>query len=94
MVVGQADGCADGEQPGHVVDQGAAGFDQDKAGGVGETFGRARGAHGGGSQGVAQAHQDAADGQRGNRQHKRLAELLQIFHHKSIPPNIKWIPLT
>ena len=92
MVVRQAHGRADGEQPGHVVDQRTAGFDQDKADGVGKTFGRTFSTHSGRSQGVAQTHQDAADGQRGNGQHKRLAELLQIFHHKSIPPNIKWIP--
>ena len=89
MVVGQTDRRADGEQPGHVVDQGAAGFDQDKANGVGQAFGSTLGAHGGRGQGVAQPHQDTADRQRGNGQHKRLAELLQVFHHKSIPPKYK-----
>ena len=94
MVIGKAYSCADGEQPGHVVDQGAAGLDQNETGRVSKAGGSTFSTHGSRSQRVAQTHENAADGKRGDRQHQGLAELLQILHHKSIPPKIRWIPLT
>ena len=94
MVIGQAHGSAHSEQPGHIVDQGAAGLDQDETGRVSKAGGGAFSTHGGRSQRVAQAHENAADRKRGDRQHQCLAELLQILHHKSIPPKYRWIPLT
>ena len=82
VVVRKADRRADGEQPGHVVNQGAARFNQDKADGVRKAgSGCVADAHRGRGQRIAQAHQDAADWQRGDRQHQCLAELLQKFHH-------------
>ena len=63
MVIRQTDGSADGEQPCHVVDQGAAGLDQQETYGVSSTGGRALGTHNGGSQSVTNAHQDTTDGQ-------------------------------
>ena len=94
MVIGQANSSANGEQPGHVVDQGAAGLDQNETGRVSETGRCTFSTHGSRSQCIAQTHENAADRKRGDRQHQCLAELLQIFHHKSIPPKFRWIPLT
>ena len=82
MVVCQADSCADGEQPSHVIDQSAAGLDQQEADRVSSTGSSAFSTHNGGSQSVANTHQNTTDGQRGNGQHQCLAELLQPFHHK------------
>ena len=69
MVIRQTDGSADGEQPCHVVDQGAAGLDQQETYGVSSTGGRALGTHNGGSQSVTNAHQDTTDGQSSNGKH-------------------------
>ena len=80
MVVRQADSCADGEQPSHVIDQSAASLDQQEADRVSSTGSRTFSTHNGGS--VANTHQNTTDGQRGNGQHQCLAELLQPFHHK------------
>ena len=82
MVVCQADSCADGEQPSHVIDQSAASLDQQEADRVSSTGSRTFSTHNGGSQSVANTHQNTTDGQRGNGQHQCLAELLQPFHHK------------
>ena len=82
MVVGQTHGGANGEQPCHIVNQSAACLDEQEADGVSNTACCAFRAHNGGSQRVANAHQNTADGQRGDRQHHCLAELLQPFHHK------------
>ena len=82
MVVCQADSCADGKQPSHVIDQSAAGLDQQEADRVSSTGSSAFSTHNGGSQSVANTHQNTTDGQRGNGQHQCLAELLQPFHHK------------
>ena len=79
----QANGNADGEQDGHVVDQGSAGLDQEETDGVQCAGSRCIGnAHNTGSKGVAQTHQDAADGQCSNGQHHSFTQLLQIFHHR------------
>ena len=87
MVIRQTDGSADGEQPCHVVDQGAAGLDQQETESVSETGSCALSTHNSGSESVTDAHQDTTDGQCSNGKHKSFAELLQILHHKSIPPN-------
>ena len=81
MVVCQADSCADGEQPSHVIDQSAAGLDQQEADNL-HNAGDITTLHGGRTQSVANTHQNTTDGQRGNGQHQCLAELLQPFHHK------------
>ena len=88
MVIRQTDGSADGEQPSHVVDQGAAGLDQQETESVSETGSCALSTHNSGSESVTDAHQDTTDGQCSNGKHKSFAELLQILHHKSIPPKI------
>ena len=87
VVIRQTDGSADGEQPCHVVDQGAAGLDQQETESVSETGSCALSTHNSGSESVTNAHQDTTDGQCSNGKHKSFAELLQILHHKSIPPN-------
>ncbi len=87
MVISQADSCADGEQPCHVIDQSAASLDQQEANGVSSTGSRTFSTHNGGSQSVANTHQNTTDGQRGNGQHQRLAELCSHFIIRYIPPN-------
>ena len=83
MVIRQTDGSADGEQPCHVV----AGLDQQETESVSETGSCALSTHNSGSESVTDAHQDTTDGQSSYGKHKSFAELLQILHHKSIPPN-------
>ena len=88
MVIRQTDGSADGEQPCHVVDQSTAGLDQQETESVSETGSCALSTHNSGSESVTDAHQDTTDGQSSYGKHKSFAELLQILHHKSIPPKI------
>ena len=84
----QANGNADAKQQSHVVDQSAAGLDQEETDGVQCAGSRCIGnAHNTGSNGVAQTHQDAADGQNSNGKEQSLTELLKIFHHRKFPPN-------
>ena len=87
VVVRQTHSSADGEQPSHVVDQGATGLDQQETESIKETGSCALSTHNSGSESVTDAHQDTADRQRSNGKHKSFTELLQILHHKSIPPN-------
>ena len=91
VLLSQANGSTDGEQDSHVVDQGAAGLDQEEADGVSDTGSGVTQAgspvaahHVGGAEQVAQTHQDTTDGQGSNGQHQGAAELLQIFHHKKL----------
>ena len=77
LIVGHAHGHADDEQPVHVVDERAAGLDQQEAHGKGRAGGgRAGHAHNAGSQGVPQAHQDTADGKGRYGQHQGFAQFL------------------
>ena len=81
VVIGQADCDADREQDMHVVDQGTAGLDQEKADHLKET-GDFAALHGGRAQRIANAHQNTADRQCSYGKHQCFAELLQLFHHK------------
>ncbi len=70
VFVGKANGHAHREQDGHVVNDSAAGFDQEEAQDIPEAAGGSvRNAHNAGSNGVAQTHQNAADGEAGHGQH-------------------------
>ena len=89
----QANGHADGEQDGHVINQGAACFYQEEAHNVCQTFGGASRAHNGGSQRIADAHQNAADGQTSHGQHQSFAQLLQILHHRNSSSSRKFLSI-
>jgi len=69
VVIRQTHSSADGEQPGHVVDQSATGLDQQETNGVRSTGGSTLSAHNGGSECVTNAHQDTTDGQRSYGKH-------------------------
>lgn len=75
LVLGHADGHAQGEQDRHVVDQDTAGLDKQHGD-------HAVGAPSGGVDPVTDAHQHAADRQAGHRQHQGFAQTLQKTHHK------------
>ena len=82
MIVGEAHGCADGEEPSHVIDKSAARLDEQETDGVGRASGLStRNAHDARSEQVANAHEDASDGKRRDGKHQRFAELLEILHH-------------
>lgn len=84
VVVGEADGGADGKEPRHVVDESAARLDEQEAGGVRRAGGlSARNAHDAGGEQIADAHEDAGDRKRRDGKHQRLAELLQVLHHSA-----------
>ena len=73
---------ADGEQQSHVVDDGAAGLDQEEAEHIQEALsGLAGNTHNCGCDCVADTHQDTTNGQHSYGQEQSLAELLQISHH-------------
>ena len=82
VLLGQADGHADGEQKRHIVNQRRAGLHEEEAEHIRKALGRTGRAHDGGSQRITDAHQNAADRQTGNRQHQRAAQFLQFTHHK------------
>ena len=86
FVLSQANTNTDCEQDSHIVDQGSACLNQENTQNVCEAFGCTGSAHGSGSQGVTQTHQNTTDGQCSNRQHHSFAQLLQIFHHRKFPP--------
>ena len=75
LILGHADGYAQSEQNGHVVDQDAASLNEQQSQ-------QAVGAPSGGIDPVTNTHQDTADRQAGNGQHQRLAQALQKSHHK------------
>ncbi len=90
IVLGKTNAHTDGEQDGHVVDQSGAGLDKEKANGIGDAGsgvpqlgGPFRTHHVGGTQSIADAHQDTTDGQNGHGKHQGFAELLQSFHHNN-----------
>lgn len=82
MIVGEANGCADGEEPSHVVDEGGACLDEQEADSVGRASSLStRNAHNSRGERIANAHEDASDGKRRDGKHQRFAELLEILHH-------------
>ena len=84
VVISQANGCADGEQPCHVIDQSAACLDQQEANGVSCAGGCSTGdTHDTRGQSIAKAHQDAADRQHSDGKHQSFAQFLEILHHKT-----------
>ena len=83
--VGHADGNADDEQDLHIVDQGAAGLNQQEADDLCQADDVAA-LHGGRTQRIANTHQQAADGQHCDGQHQGFAQFLQVLHHKCYPP--------
>ena len=87
ILFSQANSNADGEQQSHVVDQSAACLDQEETDREQCAGGRCVGnAHNTRSNGVAQTHQNTADGQDSNGKEQSLTELLKISHHRIIPP--------
>lgn len=86
MIVSEANGCADGEEPSHVIDESAACLDEQEADGVGRASGLStRNAHDAGGEQIANAHEDASDGKRRDGKHQRFAELLEVLHHLDSP---------